>query len=134
VRLTQRLQAAGLRCEAVWDYLTLCDSLLYLAATLAEEQQLERSLASPILEPSMAAMITTLKRASERRQALNPTGELWLWLILNGYPFVKRELLRLNPGRVPHLYTWRALVKERSPSLYAEIIHDLKRGVKRIAP
>ncbi len=45
-----------------------------------------------------------------RRQQVNPTHEMWRQLLDAGFPFIKRELLRHNPARVPDVAEWREAV------------------------
>jgi hypothetical protein len=41
-----------------------------------------------------------------RHRPLNPTHHLWLPLLRQGFPFVKADLVRRNPGRVPGVEHW----------------------------
>jgi hypothetical protein len=52
----------------------------------------------------------------------------------SGCPFIKRELLRDNPTRVPDLFAWHRIAQNRAPVLYLQMIEDLKRVVRRAAP
>ena len=48
---------------------------------------------------------------------LNPVHHLWRPLVcLLGFPFVKTELVRRNPGRLPQVGSWTALVGPESPT------------------
>jgi len=47
---------------------------------------------------------------------LNPVHHLWRPLVsLLGFPFLKIELVRRNPGRLPHIGSWTTLVGSDSP-------------------
>jgi hypothetical protein len=47
---------------------------------------------------------------------LNPVHHLWRPLVsLLGFPFLKIELVRRNPGRLPHIGSWTTLVGPDSP-------------------
>jgi hypothetical protein len=51
------------------------------------------------------------------KRPLNPVHHLWRPLVcLLGFPFVKTELVRRNPGRLPHIGSWTALVGPESPT------------------
>lgn len=125
--LTRVMQAAGLRCAAVFDY----QSLMRRAESIVEAGA----------DPLPNAMAVLLRGAAERasrtaahRHAANPVVDLWLLLVEAGCPFLKRELLRDNPNRVPDLFAWHRIVRDRSPALYREMIEDLKRLMRRAAP
>ncbi len=47
-----------------------------------------------------------------RRNTLNPTSDLWRPLLRARFPFIKRELLRDNPMRVPGVAEWRDACRE----------------------
>jgi len=47
---------------------------------------------------------------------LNPVHHLWRPLVsLLGFPFLKIELVRRNPGRLPRIGSWTTLVGPDSP-------------------
>jgi rhamnan synthesis protein F len=51
------------------------------------------------------------------KRPLNPVHHLWRPLVcLLGFPFVKTELVRRNPGRLPHIGSWMSLVGPESPT------------------
>lgn len=53
---------------------------------------------------------------------VNPTHQFWRCLVSDfGFPFIKAELLLVNPTRMPDVPEWRALVDESSPC-NAEVI------------
>jgi hypothetical protein len=127
IGLTEVMQAAGLRCAAAFDY----QSLMRRAETIIEAEQ----------DPLPNTMATLLRNSAERasrtaahRHAANPVVDLWLLLIEAGCPFLKRELLRDDPNRVPDLFAWHRVVRDRAPGLYREMIEDLKRLMRRAAP
>lgn len=127
IGMTRVMQAAGLRCAAVFDY----QSLMRRAETILETE----------VEPRPHTMAALLRTSAERaariaahRGAANPVVDLWLLLVEAGCPFLKRELLRDDPNRVPDLFAWHRLVRDRSPALYGEMIDDLKRLMRRSAP
>ncbi|OYV58261.1 MAG: lipopolysaccharide biosynthesis protein, partial [Acidiphilium sp. 21-62-4] len=76
--------------------------------------------------------ILRIRDAIARRMALNPTSDLWRQLLLSGYPFIKRELLRDNPTRVEDVGDWADMLKttlEADPDpIRAELRLMLKGG------
>jgi hypothetical protein len=127
IGLTQALQAGGLRCAAVFDYLGLMQRAEATLATL--RQPPEGSMAH--LRFTTAAQA---RHAAVARRALNPTIDLWRLLAEAGSPLLKRELLRDDPLFVRDLRGWHRMVEERAPDLYAEVVTDLKRILRDSAP
>lgn len=126
--MTHHMQLAGLRCAAVWDYFLLLDAMQELhdapelVGIIPVEQKVQRLAAERALW------------AWRQRIALNPTSDLWLALLQNGFPFIKRELLRFNPGHAPDLHIWHRIVREQAPQMYRLIIDDLKLTIRKQAP
>jgi hypothetical protein len=89
--LTARARAAGVRCAALFGYARV------LAAVDA---------------PARAALGPRFASADAlARFPLNPTHHLWRVLVERlGFPYLKTELIRRNPGRLPGVEDWRALV------------------------
>jgi hypothetical protein len=69
----------------------------------------------------LAHLVPEAARRSARgpvlpNRPLNPVHHLWRPLVsLLDYPFLKIELVRRNPGRLPHIGSWTALVGPDSP-------------------
>lgn len=97
VGLTQSLLRAGLRCRAVFAYRTILARQLADAADLHEDS-------------AQARQTKRVMRAAGRRMPLNPTSDLWRPLLCLGFPFLKRELLRENPGGVIDIADWQSVV------------------------
>jgi hypothetical protein len=127
IGLTQATQALGMRCAAVFDY----QSLMRRAEAIVEAEEDAKPTPKATL---LRASAERAMRAAARRRATNPVIDLWLLLAEAGCPFVKRELLRDDPIRVPDLFAWHRIVQDRSPALYREIIEDLKRVMRGAAP
>ena len=58
---------------------------------------------------------------------MNPTAEFWRQLLVAGFPFIKRELLRNNPARVADLADWRDVVRAVSKVDLAPFEAQLRR-------
>jgi hypothetical protein len=69
-----------------------------------------------------------------RRVALNPTSDLWRQLLLSGFPFIKRELLRDNPTRVEDVGDWVEVVRDVLAADPEPILLDLRTMLKGSAP
>lgn len=124
VGLTQRLINAGLSCAALWPYETLVETV--------DPELLEAEGTDPLANARKIQSMRIRYAASERKP-LNPTAELWRQLLLAGCPFIKRELLRLNPAGVTDIADWRALMHAEGIDI-SLIDQDLKRVLKHKAP
>ncbi len=134
VGVTQAMVKAGLSCAALWNYeaLTAMVDREVLGKLLAEE---ETELGK--LDPVQAMRKTQLLRIREgiaQRVALNPTSDLWRQLLLSGFPFIKRELLRDNPSNVQDVGDWAEVVREVLGADPEPIRQDLRLMLKGKAP
>lgn len=126
--MAHHMQSAGLRCAAVLDYFALLDTVQEIhdapepEGVIPVEQKVRRLAAERALW------------CWRQRIAMNPTSDLWLALLQHGFPFLKRELLRLNPGHAPDLHLWHRMARERAPEMYRIIIDDLKLSMRKQAP
>jgi hypothetical protein len=107
--LARHMLARGHRVAALYGYAKLVD------AALADPEQRDYLLA---LHPRLAARARTpdAMRAALLAAPLNPTHHLWMALVRGlGFPFLKTELVRRNPGRLPQVGRWRKLVGPDAP-------------------
>jgi hypothetical protein len=142
--------AAGLRCMALWPYTGMIELLRQMATQNGagdvdggngDEEQVSmrafrsgaRSFADPFTEASHNNVARILNSAL-RHVPLNPTADLWQVLIERGCPFLKRELLRDNPSRVPGVATWLSLIGEVDERSRDVILRDLERSLKNRSP
>lgn len=128
LRMTAAFQAAGLRCAALWDYLSLIDVMQSLA------ESPEPGANPDLEEQALRRMAKAAVWCADRRIPMNPSSDLWLALLQQGFPFLKRELLRQNPGRVPHLLAWHRRAKQANQDAYGEIVADLQRALRNRTP
>jgi len=126
--MAHRMQSAGLRCAAVWDYFGLLETIQEIHDTPTPDSII------PIEQKVRRLAAERALWAWRQRIALNPTSDLWLVLLQHGFPFIKRELLRFNPGRAPDLHIWHRMVRESAPRMYQLIIDDLKLNMRKQAP
>jgi Rhamnan synthesis protein F len=132
VGLTQALLAAGLRCQALWEYDSLIGAARQQLALEAAEE--DGPGAGDPFQQATLRNYERVVRGATRRVALNPTSDLWLLLLGADFPFIKRELLRENPGRVPDVAAWRSAMAGLHEADRALITRDLQRSLRGIAP
>jgi hypothetical protein len=98
VGFTRDMLRGGLRCRALFAY----SDLIAAIPTPDDHPPIARVLAD--------ANARRLREKTAREAPLNPTSDLWRELLGLGYPFIKRELLRDNPARVPDVVDWQSVV------------------------
>ena len=131
VGITQWMMREGLRVAAVWPYQKLMEGIDPTPLTEVFPK------ASDETDPLNAMRYIQLRRvriAYVNRTAQNPTSDLWRELLMAGFPFIKRELLRTNPTNVSDIIDWRAVVQEQTAADISIIEQDLKRQVRNQAP
>jgi len=145
LRMTRFFIATGLRCKALWPYIEMIEVLREAAAQdsakdINGEENPEQA-APPrsqrLCEPFAEAGRRNAARVLEialRHVPLNPTADLWQVLIEQGCPFLKRELLRDNPSRVPGIAAWYSLVGRVDGSGRDVILRDLEQSLKNRSP
>ncbi len=134
IGVTQAMVKGGLRCAALWSYESLIklvnrDELEKLI--VAEESELGRT--DPV-QVTRKLQVLRIRDAAARRVALNPTSDLWRQLLLAGFPFIKRELLRDNPTKVEDVGDWVEIVRETLAADPDPILIDLRTMLKGSAP
>jgi hypothetical protein len=122
VGLTQHFLSAGLRVGAVWRYLDLVAQIS------------SRHLENDSLHPDDAPMLALIHSAQKNRVGLKSTHQLWLELLRNEFPFIKRELLRDNPAHVEGLSAWHQIVGKTNLAAYDAIILHLAQTIRNKAP
>jgi hypothetical protein len=134
VGITQVMLKAGLRCAAIWKYDVLTG--------LVEGAALEKLLALEVSELGKTDPIHITRRLQvmkvrdcvARRIAMNPTSDLWRQLLLSGFPFIKRELLRDNPSGVQDIGDWINVARDIFGSTPETILADLRLMMKDTTP
>ncbi len=148
VGLSRAFMAEGLRCKALWPYAEMIKALRdampghHLDAKRPDEICETRG--SPVRnefsnwhDPFIEAgwrNTRRILRLALRRVPLNPTADLWRVLIRQGCPFLKRELLRDNPSKVPDIADWTSAVGEVGSFDRDVILRDLERSLKNRTP
>lgn len=134
IGLTQGLLRAGFHGRAIWPYQTLIRDID--ADMLTDFVEGGPNLADPAVKVRQL-QARRLRKAVVERTPLNPTSDLWRQLLAARYPFIKRELLRDNPTKVPDVAEWRDVLSATSdvlPAVLAAIELDLQRTLKNKAP
>ena len=123
----RRLELARKRVEASWDAVSAGEA----TQPLSDEDI--PNMSDPIVQ-ARRKHVLRLREAIADRSPLNPTSDLWRQLLLARFPFIKRELLRDNPSRVPDVVEWKSVASEISDRSLAPIERDLQRALKNRAP
>ncbi|MFC0386368.1 rhamnan synthesis F family protein [Muricoccus vinaceus] len=147
IGLTRAMLGAGLRCRALWPYTTLIERL---REETSREERWEVEDGTAVRAVRREAGCDAAPRdpfAEIRRHAagrvlglalgrvpMNPTADLWQVLLEQGCPFLKRELLRDNPGLVPGVAAWSATVGAIDARGRDVILRDLERCLKDRSP
>jgi len=134
IGVTQAMVKAGLRCEALWPYekvIRLVDAEVMMKITELDETAIGK-LDPVVITRKLHAL--RVRSAAARRIALNPAADLWRQLMLSGFPFIKRELLRENPTGVEDVGDWMEVVQDVFGADPLPILRDLKSMMKDKAP
>jgi Rhamnan synthesis protein F len=134
IGITQAMMKGGLSCAAVWGY----EALIRLVnraelEKLIEEDESEIGKNDPI-QITRKLQVLRIRDGVARRVPLNPTSDLWRQLLISGFPFIKRELLRDNPTRVQDVGDWAEVVRESLGADPDPILLDLRSMLKGSAP
>lgn len=62
---------------------------------------------------------------SVEARSVNPTAHLWRPLLMNRFPFIKRELLLKNPAHIQDLVDWRAVAETNATIDIQPIVRDV---------
>jgi len=123
VGLTRSLRRAGLRCRAAFPYRQAASALI--------EAVVERNVAGDGLDPVRKTFIQQVFRTINAGVPLNGTHFFWDYLISQmDFPFLKRDLLRKNPARIPLLNYWERVVKQSTDYDTDLILRHLELSLK----
>lgn len=134
IGITQAMIKGGLRCAALWPYQQLLE--------MVDRREVEKLL--PLEEDDLGRLdpvhitrklhVMRLRDAVARRIPVNPSADLWRQLLLQGFPFIKRELLRDNPTGVEDVHDWIHVVRDVIGADAEPILQDLRMMLKNQAP
>lgn len=112
IGLTRAMLAGGLRCRALFPYRTVAAGFTEAFRAAKEEEAPGKPDA---LEAREREFRSHLLEAIDTGVPLNGTHFFWEYLIqAAGCPFIKRELLRKNPARIPGLPRWEDVIRSVS--------------------
>ena len=134
VGFTQWMIRAGLTCAAIWPYVELTQAV---APESAAQDGGSGGTGDSMHDPFRLARRKSalrIRSAVVSHRPLNPTSDLWRQLLLAGYPFIKRELLRENPTHVPDIIDWRDEAGAIAGADTGLIERDLQRLLRNRAP
>ena len=110
IRLARWMRERGHRVAAVFGYHRLAE------AAVADPAERRRLTGSSARLRDLERLPAEQASALLHEWPLNPTQHLWHVLATKfGDPFVKTELVLRNPGRLPGVETWPAVVPPDSP-------------------
>jgi lipopolysaccharide biosynthesis protein len=110
LRLARWMERRGHAVAALFGYRRLIE------AALADPAEVARLAASHPLLGGLAALPREARLALLEARPLNPTQHLWTTLVRRlGFPFLKTELVRRNPGSLPDVASWASLVAAEAP-------------------
>lgn len=138
----------GLRCRALWPYIRIIEALrLTKQIEVGPDGQNDDAITPVVagrggrsrhplelLAEARLSYAEHILNAVMRRAPLNPMADLWHTLIEMGCPFLKRELLRKNPTRVPDVAEWSPLVGGLDKNSFNMIMSDLELFLKNKSP
>lgn len=134
IGITQDMIKGGLQCAAIWQYqqlLELVDQAELEKLITFEESDLGK------LDPmhiTRKLHVLRIRDAVARRVPVNPSADLWRQLLISGFPFIKRELLRDNPTQVEDVHDWVHVVRDVIGADAEPILQDLRMMLKNKAP
>jgi hypothetical protein len=110
IRLARWMRTRGHRVAALFGYERVIE------AALAQPEERVRLAASHARLQGLAELSPTEAQAVLMNWPLNPTHHLWHTLVTQMHsPFIKTELVRRNPGRLPGVSEWPAAVPADAP-------------------
>jgi hypothetical protein len=122
LRLSQAMRARGHRVAALFGY----RRLLQATAATDERRAFVAALPKRLVKEDLAGDPIAWVEEFLQWRPLNPTHHLWRALVaVLGFPFIKTELVRRNPGELSGVERWPELVGPDSPCPPATIAAHL---------
>tara|TARA_R110002096_G_scaffold235389_1_gene425651 strand:- start:2 stop:1054 length:1053 start_codon:yes stop_codon:yes gene_type:complete len=123
IGLTGRFERAGLRCAPAWRYRDLVTGF---AATMRDN----KILADETLPKQHKKLLAHMLHLADAGAPMNPCHFFWDGLIVDGFPYIKREVLTSNPIGMPRLYEWNEVVESVSDYDTDQIVRHLRTILK----
>lgn len=121
VRLSQVALSNGYACAAYYDWPHLYNPEILERLSNAISELSSYGITSTLLE---AIHLDSLAIRASNNLKYNPTHSNWLLMLLDGYPFIKRELLEVNPLGLHFHYILPSILK----MLNVDRCHDCDLG------
>lgn len=120
VRLTKWLLRSGMRASVLCPYQTVASTALKLILSRLYDDK-------AFFLPNERRHLEKVAEAISSGERLNPMHSFWDILIVEfRCPFIKRNLLRENPTRIPGLFEWPELITSHTRYPVALIQEHLK--------
>ncbi len=126
IGLTQAMLAGGMRCAALWSY----EELTKMLPPPDVDNDRQTIVGVDPVNEMRRGHIARLRNHIVAASPMNPTAEFWRQLLMAGFPFIKRELLRNNPARIADLGDWRDVVRTVSEVDMAPFEAQLRRELR----
>lgn len=124
---TQAMLKAGIVIRALYPYRDAAADLLRFKAS--------GELAAGDMDEDVAEYLNELVRRVRSGAPLNPTHHFFDHLIVHKRcPFLKRDLVGRNPGKVPHAFLWEVLIRSASSYDTNLIVRHLERTARNRVP
>jgi lipopolysaccharide biosynthesis protein len=107
IGLTALIHKAGLSCAALFPYRDLVESF---ASEASEVLAMKKNR----LTQAERNLIDSMLNLANAGAPMNPTHFFWDRLILDGFPFLKRDVLAVNPIGMSRLFEWERFVRSVS--------------------
>jgi hypothetical protein len=132
IGLTQAMLRANIGCDVLWPYEGLVEQVL-------RELDERDETALPNAPRSSGAILRDtasyrIASAAASQLPMNPTADLWSVLLDQGFPFIKRELVRSNPSQVRDVARWHLAVEAIAPGEAEIVRRDLRLALRRRTP
>ena len=148
VALGKAMSESGLGVEALFPYEEVAAKWLasYSSRIARWRRSPERKSGSRVIREGVVLsnsghsdfaidFLTNVAGDIRHLRPLNPTHFFWDTLITEfAFPFVKRELLTLNPSQVPNVHDFASIVGPLTPRQRGDLIQILRRASKLAPP
>jgi lipopolysaccharide biosynthesis protein len=122
VRFTQLMVRNGITTDALCPYRAVAQLAQQLIMTRTNDE-------ASLLLPNEKRYLEALARQISQGIPLNPTHSFWDVMIVEfGCPFIKRDLLKRNPARIPGVSEWSSLLSVHTAYDTGRIERHLKIG------
>lgn len=108
INLTGEMLEAGLKVRSLWRYSDQIDA--FVKQLDAQPKWRDSDAFSPLQKQT----IETMLGFAQGGVPMNINHFFWDKLLLEGYPFIKRDLVTANPMNLPYTFRWRWMIGQIS--------------------